>query len=84
MLLNKLNNLTNIILLIIQQKMTSFEKNTKKTVKLNVGGVYFKTSLLTLTKDPDSMLAAMFSGRFEENVDEDGSFFIDRDGDLFR
>ena len=84
MLLNKLNNLTNIILLIIQQKMTSFEKNTKKTVKLNVGGVYFKTSLLTLTKDPDSMLAAMFSGRFEENLDEDGSFFIDRDGDLFR
>ena len=39
--------------------MTSFEKNTKKTVKVNVGGVYFKTSLLTLTKDPDSMLAAM-------------------------
>ena len=30
------------------------------------------------------MLAAMFSGRFEENLDEDGSFFIDRDGDLFR
>ena len=50
--------------------MTSVEKNTKKTVKLNVGGVYFKTSLLTLTKDPDSMLAAMFSSRFEENLDE--------------
>ena len=64
--------------------MSSFEKSTKKTVKLNIGGVYFKTSLLTLTKDPDSMLAAMFSGRFEEDLDEDGSFFIDRDGDLFR
>ena len=30
----------------MQQKMTSFEKSTKTTVKLNVGGVYFKTSLL--------------------------------------
>ena len=68
----------------MQQKMTSFEKSTKKTVKLNVGGVHFKTSLLTLTKERDSMLASMFSGRFEENLDEDGSFFIDRDGDLFR
>ena len=68
----------------MQQKMTSFEKSTKTTVKLNVGGVHFKTSLLTLTKDPNSMLSAMFSGQFEENLDEDGSYFIDRHGDLFR
>ena len=51
---------------------------------MNVGGVHFKTSLLTLTKDPNSMLSAMFSGQFEEDLDEDGSYFIDRDGDLFR
>ena len=30
------------------------------------------------------MLSAMFSGQFEEDLDEDGSYFIDRDGDLFR
>ena len=53
-------------------------------VNLNVGGRRFTTSLQTLTKDPDSMLAAMFSGRFEVKPLEDGAFFIDRDGKHFR
>ena len=56
-----------------------------KTVKLNVGGKIYKTSLETLRKDPDSMLAAMFSGRFDvKPEEEDGAYFIDRDGELFR
>ena len=54
------------------------------TVKLNVGGHYFTTSLQTLTKDPNSMLAAMFSGKFDTRPAEDGAFFIDRDGTHFR
>ena len=54
------------------------------TVKLNVGGQCFTTSVQTLTKDPNSMLAAMFSGRFDMKPSEDGSFFIDRDGTHFR
>ncbi|XP_078350460.1 BTB/POZ domain-containing adapter for CUL3-mediated RhoA degradation protein 3-like [Oculina patagonica] len=54
------------------------------TVKLNVGGHHFTTSVQTLTKDPNSMLAAMFSGKFEMRPSEDGSFFIDRDGTHFR
>ena len=54
------------------------------TVKLNVGGHYFTISLQTLTKDPNSMLAAMFSGKFEMKPSEDGAFFIDRDGTHFR
>ena len=53
------------------------------TVKLNVGGQHFTTSLQTLTKDPNSMLAAMFSGKFEMKANEDGAFFIDRDGTHF-
>ena len=53
-------------------------------VKLNVGGHYFTTSVQTLTKDPNSMLAAMFSGKFETKTCEDGAFFIDRDGTHFR
>ena len=53
-------------------------------VNLHVGGRRFTTSLQTLTKDPDSMLAAMFSGRFEVKPLEDGAFFIDRDGKHFR
>ncbi|XP_022784312.1 BTB/POZ domain-containing protein KCTD21-like, partial [Stylophora pistillata] len=54
------------------------------TINLNVGGRRFTTSLQTLTKDPDSMLAAMFSGKFEVKPSEDGAFFIDRDGEHFR
>ena len=49
-------------------------------VNLHVGGRRFTTSLQTLTKDPDSMLAAMFSGKLEVTPLEDGAFFIDRDG----
>jgi len=49
------------------------------TVKLNVGGNYFTTSVQTLTKDPNSMLAAMFSGKFEIKPSEEDTFFIDRD-----
>ena len=54
------------------------------TIKLNVGGQYFTTSLQTLTKDTGSMLHAMFSGRFDAKPAEDGSYFIDRDGTHFR
>ena len=55
------------------------------TIKLNVGGKIYQTTLDTLRKDPDSMLCAMFSGRFELTPDEkDGTYFIDRDGKLFR
>ena len=54
------------------------------TVKLNVGGQHFTTSVQTLTKDPNSMPTAMFSGRFDMKPSEDGSFFIDRDGTHFR
>ncbi|XP_020624754.1 BTB/POZ domain-containing protein KCTD4-like [Orbicella faveolata] len=53
-------------------------------LKLNVGGHLFSTSLSTLNKDPGSMLHAMFSGRFDTNASEDGSYFIDRDGTHFR
>ena len=57
----------------------------QKHIKLNVGGQIFKTSLGTLLKDPDSMLAAMFSERFDVKPDEeDGAYFIDRDGTHFR
>lgn len=53
-------------------------------VKLCVGGQTFVTSTLTLTKDPRSMLAAMFSGRHPLRQDDQGSYFIDRDSTQFR
>lgn len=76
----------------LRQEQESIDSMTKRldqvhfssTVKLNVGGQYFTTSLQTLKKDPNSMLAAMFSGKFDTKPSEDGSFFIDRDGTHFR
>jgi len=56
---------------------------TLSKIKLDVGGTKFSTSLTTLTSQPGSMLAAMFSGRYALKKDEDGSYFIDRNGQLF-
>ena len=56
----------------------------KQRVKLNVGGSKFETTLSTLTRYPESMLGAMFSGRHELPPDEEGRVFIDRDGTHFR
>eukprot|EP00736_Rhodelphis_marinus_P009385 Rmarinus@m.23936 len=55
-----------------------------RPIKLDVGGCRFSTSLATLTRFPDSMLACMFSGRHPLQREDDGSFFIDRDGTQFR
>ncbi|KXJ08368.1 BTB/POZ domain-containing protein KCTD21 [Exaiptasia diaphana] len=76
----------------LRQEKDAFDSVAKKlehvhfssTIKLNVGGQFFTTSLQTLTKDAGSMLHAMFSGRFDTKPAEDGSYFIDRDGTCFR
>nr|CAB3258221.1 BTB/POZ domain-containing protein KCTD7-like [Phallusia mammillata] len=68
-------------------KMTTCSNSSGQSlpevVELNVGGVHHTTSLSTLRKFPESMLAAMFSGRHHINTDKNGRFFIDRDGSLF-
>ncbi len=64
--------------------MQELNKVTDTIVKLNVGGHEFMTSTMTLTHDPDSMLAAMFSGRHHLRLTPDGAVFIDRDGTHFR
>ena len=53
-------------------------------IKLDIGGHIYATSVSTLTKDPQSMLAAMISGRHSIKKQEDGSYFFDRDGTHFR
>ena len=76
----------------LRQEREAFDSMSRKfehvhfssTVNLNVGGHCFKTSVQTLTKDSNTMLAAMFSGKFEMKPCEDGAFFIDRDGTHFR
>jgi hypothetical protein len=48
-------------------------------IKLNVGGKLFVTSLDTLrTREPGSFLAAMVSGEWKDDLDDQGAFFIDR------
>lgn len=58
--------------------------STGEIVKLNVGGVVYLTTRVTLTKYPDSMLGAMFNGSMATGMDENGCHFIDRDGELFK
>lgn len=49
-------------------------------VQLNVGGTLYTTSLETLTKYPDSLLAKMCNGSMASELE----YFIDRDGLMFR
>jgi len=62
-------------------------------VDLNVGGVFYTTTVKTLTRDADSLLAAMFSSTVNvvdgadatsRPTQHNGRSFIDRDGVLFR
>lgn len=64
----------------IQQHHRIFPEN----IELNVGGKFYSTSVLTLTREPDSLLGRIFSGRQDVEKDHSGKYFIDRDGSLFR
>ncbi|KAJ0735803.1 putative chromatin remodeling & transcription regulator BTB-POZ family [Helianthus annuus] len=66
--------------------MTMDSNATSSIVRLNIGGYEFLTSVDTLTnREPQSMLAAMFSGRHTVYKDpEKGYVFVDRDGMHFR
>jgi hypothetical protein len=66
------------------QELNRLLQQQKTKVTLNVGGSRFATSVATLTKFPDSMLATMFSGRHTLVPEADGTYFIDRDGTYFR
>ncbi len=54
-----------------------------KIIDLNIGGTCFTTSLATLQSCPNSMLAAMFSGRHFVEKDSSNRYFIDRSGLTF-
>src|SRR4051812_26346261 len=66
-----------------QDLQARVQRENKGKITLDVGGKLYTTSLTTLCSDPNSMLAAMFSGRFELPKDEKGVVFIDRDGETF-
>jgi N-acetylneuraminic acid mutarotase len=52
-------------------------------VDLNIGGYRFQTSMQTLRRLSHSFFDAYFSGRYVKDVCDDGSIFIDRDGEHF-
>lgn len=60
-----------------------FPKRIKRVIVLNVGGIKYSTTLHTLT-GYESMLKARFSGHYSMEPEEDGSYFFDRDGGLFK
>lgn len=60
------------------------EETIPSIVELNVGGVFYTTTLSTLTSEVDSHLAAIFSEKINLKKDAKGKFFLDRDGVLFR
>jgi len=66
-----------------ERKLSDLEME-HSIIHLNVGGKIFATTLETLTRDPNSMLGAMFSGLYRSKKDRNGAHFIDRDGKLFR
>eukprot|EP00033_Pygsuia_biforma_P002841 GCRY01003135.1.p1 GENE.GCRY01003135.1~~GCRY01003135.1.p1 ORF type:complete len:383 (+),score=65.10 GCRY01003135.1:183-1331(+) len=63
--------------------MENNETTFPSIINLNVGGFHYSTSLETLHRDPNSMLSAMFSGRLPTRTDQEGRFFIDRNGEVF-
>jgi len=51
-------------------------------VKLNISGKIVQTSVTTLTTK-SNFFRAMFSGNYKNEKDENGAYFIDRDGSNF-
>lgn len=61
------------------------EQATNEIIKLNVGGHKFTTTRTTLCSIPDSFFVSMFRHPGPPALqDEDGYFFIDRDGTQFQ
>lgn len=70
----------------MEVEATNTGQQPRGKVKLDVGGFKFTTSRATLCRFPGTFLEGMFSGRHEyptEIDEEDGSYFIDRDGRHF-
>ena len=62
-----------------KQRMKSVEVSDDDMIHLNVGGQKFTTKRSTLCQVEGSLLASMFSGRWEDGLerDQDGAVFFD-------
>ena len=68
-----------------KKKMNAVVVRDDDIINLNVGGQKFTTTRSTLCQVKDSLLASMFSGRWEDSVprDQDGNVFFDHNPKYF-
>jgi hypothetical protein len=69
-----------------RERMTTLKVAPDDQTTLNIGGTLLTTQRATLTETGDSLLSAMFSGRWEGSLARDtaGHVFLDEDPELFR
>jgi N-acetylneuraminic acid mutarotase len=63
--------------------MHGHKESQEGRVELNIGGYRFETSVQTLRRLPHTFFDAYFSGRYAQDVCNDGSIFVDRNGEHF-
>jgi hypothetical protein len=63
--------------------MQTHQEQQQGKIELNIGGFRFQTSVQTLRRVPHTFFDAYFSGRYAQDVCNDGSIFVDRDGEHF-
>ena len=62
----------------------SFFPRVTQIVKLNIGGYKYVTTALTLTSRGENFFTTLLSDKFPSVKDEEGAYFIDRDGEYFK
>jgi hypothetical protein len=70
----------------LRREMTAMHTHAEQQqgrVKLNIGGYRFQTLVQSLRCIKHTFFDAYFSGRYAQDVCEDGSIFVDRDGEHF-
>jgi hypothetical protein len=65
------------------ETMQTHQAKQEGHVELNIGGYHFQTSVQTLRRLPHTFFDAYFSGRYAQDVCNDGCIFVDRDGEHF-
>jgi hypothetical protein len=63
--------------------MQGHQERHEGRVELNIGGFHFQTSVQTLRRLPNTFFHAYFSGHYAQDVCDDGSVFVDRNGEHF-
>ncbi|PRP76983.1 hypothetical protein PROFUN_14717 [Planoprotostelium fungivorum] len=63
--------------------LNKLQRQNSTTIRLNVGGTIFTTTVSTLTSQPNSRLCGLFSGTMELTKMDDGCYFFDRSPSLF-